>query len=72
MTTHAGGLHVTNPQATHVVEATLPPGATVYQGPAGPQTGTTIPGHLDGGGEQIYVPQMPADWLTPGVRKLQP
>jgi hypothetical protein len=72
MTTHPGGLHVTNPQATHVVEATLPPGATVYQGPAGPQTGTTIPGHLDGGGEQIYVPQMPADWLTPGVRKLQP
>jgi hypothetical protein len=70
---NVGGVTVTNPQATHFVEATVPSGATVYSGPAGPQTGVTMPGtHLEGGGEQVFIPHMPPHWLTPGVAKVSP
>jgi len=70
-TTSIPGGVVTNPQATHYVEATIPQGSTIYQGPAGVQVGDKIPSSvMMGGGEQVYIPDMPADWLPPGVARV--
>lgn len=62
---------VTNPQATHVVDATLPSGTRYFEGPAGVQVGQV--GVLDGGGNQIFLPGVRDNpsWLEPGVRPIQ-
>jgi hypothetical protein len=65
-----GGGWTTNEQATHLVEATLPPGTTYYQGPAGVQTWDG--GSLIGGGDQLFIPDIRdhPEWLMPGVGRV--
>jgi len=63
---------------TDVDVRVVPPGTTVYHGPAGPQTVTAGPprpmdptgaapptpagGQLLGGDEQVFLPELPAEW----------
>jgi hypothetical protein len=60
----AAPLKVTDRQATHYVEATMPKGTTIFEGAAGHQVGTVFPGtNLVGGGQQVYISKVKNDWL---------
>jgi len=66
-------LKVTEPQATHYVESVIPKGTVVYEGAAGPQTGTAFPeSTLVGGGQQVYVKDVPAEWVVTRMLRLAP
>jgi hypothetical protein len=64
----------TVPQATHRAEATMPAGRVFFEGPAGPQVGVAMPETrlLGGGGQVVFPGGVPAEWLTPGVQRVQP
>ncbi len=66
-------MRVTEPQATHYVESVIPKGTVVYEGAAGPQTGTAFPeSTLVGGGHQVYVKDVPAQWVVTSLLRLAP
>jgi hypothetical protein len=74
VTNFPGGMR-TEPQATHYVEAVVPRGQRVHEGPAGPQVGDKIGhSHLDGGGGQVWLSQMnpKTTWIRPGEHLLTP
>jgi hypothetical protein len=64
---------VTKAQATHYVESIVPKGTVIYEGAAGHQAGRAMPGSsLVGGGAQVYVPEVPTNWLVKGMHRLIP
>lgn len=64
------GSWVALPQATHTVQAEVPVGVHIFEGPAGPQVATTGETVLVGGAQQVFLRERPPEWLLPGIKKV--
>ena len=47
----------------YVTKVTVPKGTVIYEGVAAPQTVNGGAGQLLGGGNQIYIPEVNANWF---------
>lgn len=72
--TRSGPAFTSLPQATHMAEATVPPGVVHFDGPTAPQVGKRAPetAVLGGAGQVVFPGGLPADWLKPGVQRVAP
>lgn len=49
--------------ATKVTEVTVPKGTVIYEGTAGPQVINGGAGMLNGGGNQVFIPEVSPSWF---------
>lgn len=50
--------------ATNMTQVTVPKGTVIYEGVAGPQIINGGAGQLLGGGNQVYIPEVDANWFN--------
>lgn len=48
----------------YVTKVTVPKGNVIYEGTAAPQTINGGVGQLIGGGNQVYIPEVNANWFS--------